>query len=586
MPPKNLPPLCLFLLIACSGGSGPSPAPTPPPPPPSGCDATGLAVTLAAPSEPVTTRGEVSVALTVSGQAEKVQLLRDGLVLAELPPPYTYAWDTTSVEDGTYSLQGRATCGAAQVRSAAQTVVVDHTPPSLMERSPAPGGEAATGSLVRVDFSEPLLPSSVTPDALTLLVDGQPVAATLGLSQDGRTLTLTPAQPLRPPARVEVTLAAGLTDAVGNALVPPAPWAFSVPRWLAAHGVVPAPGFYGPYAQLPLLQLDGAGRPAVAFRAANSPTGSHQLRSWRWTDREWTELEDVGGSQVLAVAFAMGAGDRVLLVDLLEVGGERLDIHYFTPSGTYLDDYIFYCLQPAAAMGPQGPGLVACVYPNVSDTPDYIAILGSDDSGTVDIPSLESDLQDVKGLSLPALAVDAEGRPVVAALNGHGHLVVSRWNGRAWTQLGASLPTRGFSGEPTVRVDASGRPVVAWREADDGGSRVFVHRLVDGAWARVGPLTAVAAPPASAPSLAMELDGQGHPVLAWTEAGDSAKVQVWRASSSGWTSLGAVSRAGADVLVGRDALVVDARGQPVLATVVRAGSRSDVQLWRPNRLDP
>lgn len=96
------------------------------------------------------------------------------------------------------------------------------------------------------------------------------------------------------------------------------------------------------------------------------------------------------------------------------------------------------------------------------------------------------------------------------------------------------------------------------------------------------PLTTLA-PPATAPSFSMVLDAQGQPVVAWTEGSAPTKVQVRRWTGSAWESLGEVSRASADVLLGRGGLALDGDGQPLLATVVRTASRSDVQLWRPNR---
>lgn len=74
---------------------------------------------------------------------------------------------------------------------------------------------------------------------------------------------MTPAKPLTPPASVELTLAGGLQDALGNTMAAPPAWTFSVPRWIAVHGVVPAQP-HAAYAGLPLLQLDSTGRPGVS----------------------------------------------------------------------------------------------------------------------------------------------------------------------------------------------------------------------------------------------------------------------------------------------------------------------------------
>lgn len=591
MTPKHLLAVSLFVLAACGGGSTPAPTPEPTPDPtpdptPSGCDATGLSVTLLAPTGPVTTRGVVSVALAVSGQVDRVEVIRRGIELATLTPPYTFEWDTTSMPEGTYQVYGRATCGTTRVVSDSQPVVVDRTPPALTERSPAPDAEVPAGSALRLDFSEPLLPSSVTSGSVLLSVDGQRVEARVALSQEGRTLTVTPTQPLQAPARAEVTLAEGLTDLVGNAMVPPAPWTFTVPRWLAAHGVVTPERPDDRFAQPPILQFDAAGRPAVAFRvASNSTTSYYGTRTSRWTGSAWKPLAG-GGAGTLAVAFAMGKDDRILLSDLNDVGGWRLDIEFYTPEDTLVSDFIFHCDSPVAAMGPRGLGVVATAHA-LSRVPPYaILVEGIGDDGEVDFPWIPGAHED-EDQRLPAVAMDAEDRPVVAYLDERGAIAVVRWTGKAWQSLGARLPTRGFSGEATVRVDALGRVFVAWREVEGSDSRVRIHRFSTDAWSALPSPPDVALPPAGAPSLAMTLDGEGHPVLAWTEAGTSAKVRVVRHSDeAGWTALGEVSRAGADVLVGRGGLELDGQGQPVLATAVRAGDASDVQVWRVNRLAP
>ncbi|MCY1019446.1 Ig-like domain-containing protein [Pyxidicoccus sp. MSG2] len=584
MTPKHLLPLSLFVLAACGGGSKPAPEPTPDPTPAS-CDATGLSVTLLSPTGPVTTRGVVPVALAISGQVDRVDLMRDGLVLATLTAPYTFEWDTASVAEGTYQLLGRATCGTTRVTSAIQPVVVDRTPPSLTERSPAPGAEVAAGGAIRLDFSEPLLPSSVTADSLALKVDGQHVEASVALSPDGRTLTLTPAQPLVAPASAEVTLTDALTDGVGNAVVPPAPWTFSVPRWLDAQGAVTLAAANERFAQPPILQLDTAGRPALVFRVASGPTGAYAARTSRWTGSAWTPLVDSGGSGSLAVAFAMGKEDRIMLSDLRDVGGWRLDLEYHTPRRTPASDFIFNCESPVAAVGPRGLGVVAAAYAISRVPPFVILVEGFGDNGQVEFPDLPGAHED-EDQRLPALAMDAEDRPVVAWLDERGAIAVARWKGTFWELLGTRLPTQGLSGEPTLRVDAQGRFVLAWREVEGSESRVRLHRFTTGDWSAMASPSGVAPPPAAAPSLAMDLDAEGNPVLAWTEAGSPAKVRVMRYSGSGWTSLDEVSRAGVDVLVGRGGLELDGRGQPVLATAVRAAEVSDVRVWRVNRLEP
>lgn len=581
MTPKHLLLLSLCVLAACGGGSKPEPTPTPDPTP-AGCDATGLTVTLVSPPEPVTTRGTVQVSLSVSGQADTVEVLRDGVVLATLAAPYTYAWDTTSVLEGGHELQGRATCGTTRVTSAVQTVVVDRTPPALTGRTPGPDAEAAAGSAIRLDFSEPLLPSSVTASSVVLTVEGQRREATVALSADGRALTLTPAQPLLAPARAEVMLAEGLTDAVGNAVAPPAPWAFTVPRWLAAPGAVPPARAGESFASLPILQLDVAGQPVVAFRAASGPTASAVTRTARWTGSAWTPLLEAGGGEALAFGFAMGPEDRVMFAELRHPGDRSLDMEFHMPGKDPKTDFIFDCEDPVAAMGPGGTGAVACAYA-LSGVPPYSLFVETfGPGGPVELPEVPG-LQAEEDQRRPGLALDGGGRPFVAFVNGSGGVQLALWTGARWLLIPNPFPTKGLVGELAVRTGVAGQLFVAWREVEGSESRVSLLRYGPGNLQPFPVPSDVALPPDGSPSVALAVDAENNPVLAWTEAGTPAKVRVARYDNvNGWVSLGEVSRPGADVLLGRGGLELDAQAQPVLATVVRAGGASEVQVWRLN----
>ncbi|QSQ22544.1 Ig-like domain-containing protein [Pyxidicoccus parkwayensis] len=579
MTPKHLLTLSLCILAAC-GDSKPEPKPDPTPDPTPGCDAASLSVKLLAPSGPVTTRGTVQVSLAVTGKVDTVEVLRDGLVLATVAAPYSYTWDTTSVLEGTHEVQGRATCGTTRVTSDVQTVMVDRTPPAVTGRTPSPDAEVAAGSGIRVDFSESVLPSTVTSDSLMLKVDGFRVDATMSLSTDGRALTLTPTKPLAAPARAEVTLAAGLTDAVGNLVVPPSPWTFTVPRWLAAPGAVPPVQAGERFASQPILQLDATGQPVVAFLSASGPSTSAVTRTARWTGSAWTPLLESGASEALALGFAMGPQGRIMFASLHHPSSQRLDVDFHTPGKEPATDFIFDCVEPVTAVGPLGTGAVACAYA-LSGVPPYSLVVETFGSGAgAELSVLGAG--EAEDQRLPALALDAEDRPVVAYLDKQKAFAVARWSGTAWSFLGTRLQTQGLSGEPIVRIDSAKQPVLAWREVEGSTSRVRIHRFVGSSWSQVVSPSGVALPPANAPSLAMTLDGNGQPVLAWTEAGTPAKVRVSRFDGSTWTSLGDVSRAGADVLLGRGGLELDAQGRPVLGTVVRAGGVSDVQVWRLN----
>lgn len=94
---------------------------------------------------------------------------------------------------------------------------VDADAPQVTSLSPSPNATfVAVDSTVVVTFNEALDPASVTADSVTLTHNGLPVTTTRSLA--GTQLTLTPAAPLARNATYTVTLGAGLTDAVGNAM--------------------------------------------------------------------------------------------------------------------------------------------------------------------------------------------------------------------------------------------------------------------------------------------------------------------------------------------------------------------------------
>jgi Bacterial Ig domain len=107
--------LLALALTACPGSSG-----------------TDLTLSLSSPSGTAYTNGTLNVQATVSGGTpDSLELLRDGATLAPLSAPYAYAWDTSALPEGGYSLGVRATKGGKTIQGEARTVFVDRTPPTV-----------------------------------------------------------------------------------------------------------------------------------------------------------------------------------------------------------------------------------------------------------------------------------------------------------------------------------------------------------------------------------------------------------------------------------------------------------------------
>jgi hypothetical protein len=120
-------------------GGGPAPDTTPP------------AVTITAPANNSFVGGTITVSATASDNVgvASVQFLLDGQPLgaADTSQPYSVTWDTTLTTDGNHVLTARAVDGSGnEATSAAVTVVVDNTNPSVAITSP-PDGATVSGTI-------------------------------------------------------------------------------------------------------------------------------------------------------------------------------------------------------------------------------------------------------------------------------------------------------------------------------------------------------------------------------------------------------------------------------------------------------
>ncbi|NTX56706.1 Ig-like domain-containing protein [Myxococcus sp. CA039A] len=138
-----------------------------------------------------------------------------------------------------------------------------------------------------------------------------------------------------------------------------------------------------------------------------------------------------------------------------------------------------------------------------------------------------------------ALRLDSAGRPVVAWLDEQRNGVyVRRWTGETWELLGAGLRTASPAQSPSsvaLALDANDEPVVAWSE--DLGSVVYVHRWNGAGWEAMG----AAIPSPLSPwgvSLGRNAAGQWHLGFA-SGRYEGSQLLVWRWESDHWAQLGA-----------------------------------------------
>lgn len=178
--------------------------------------------------------------------------------------------------------------------------------------------------------------------------------------------------------------------------------------------------------------------------------------------------------------------------------------------------------------------------------------------------------------SLPALALDAVGRPVVAFRDHaqEGRLSVSRWDGSAWIPVGPP----GFSEGTVLHLDLAlgpdGYPWVAFPDAVHE-LRTTVMRWDGTAWTTVGQ-AGFSAAIATFQSLAMGPNGE--PFVAYRDGHHGTRTTVMRWTGESWDPVGEPGfSAGWSAY---HSLAVDANGLPVVAYQdASLGHRTAVMRW-------
>lgn len=104
--------------------------------------------------------------------------------------------------------------------------VIDHTPPEITGRTPAPNEQFASPTVVlSVTFSEKIDPSSATTETVALHEDGGR-ALSIRVATNGSVISLGTDSPLDPRRTYRITLTAGIQDLAGNNLPSDTSWTF------------------------------------------------------------------------------------------------------------------------------------------------------------------------------------------------------------------------------------------------------------------------------------------------------------------------------------------------------------------------
>jgi hypothetical protein len=532
VPPTQL--LCVQGFLDCPTGyvCGVTSACTvaPPPPPP-------LVVSIVAPSAPVTTKGTVHFAVSVTGGTASAVYLQDEIWNLGTVSGGIFDWNTTSASEGPHSVVALADRGFETFRSAPVIVTVDRTGPRIASSAPVNGaGDVVATDPVQLVMSEPIDPATFVPSAVTVTSTAGPISSAATLAPDHVTvnvalLTLPATRPLTVTVNVGVIGA----DLVGNAATP-ASVAFTYPAWYPFGGKLNV----DPRGYVADVKVDGSSRPVVAvvdFPSAASTTPN--LRVLRFEGGAWAEL----GAQVNAAGTYAGAvgisvdGVASLAIDqdgrpvvayvenTSSVRVKRWNGTAWVALGAAHSDGNATGADVAIATGGPIPAGEPVVFFTAYVAPSAVpqAFVKRWDSLTSAWVAMGGALNDdvSRPAWAPSIAIDPSGRPVVAfdewlttapVFTVHAR----RWESGAWTALGGNLspdPAWGVK-SPDVAFDAVGAPLVAVGYNDHGTSRSYVRRWDGGAWAtQVGAVNPMAT--SGYPDLSLVVDAAGRELVAY-----------------------------------------------------------------------
>ncbi|ATB51241.1 Ig-like domain-containing protein [Corallococcus macrosporus] len=454
-------------------------------------------VRITSPAATAYTNGVVEVRLDVAGHTpDRVELLKDGEVLTELAPPYVYSWDTAGEAEGTYRLEARAALGDVAYVSTSREVVVDRTPPRVVARVPEQGAqEVWVQSPIRAEFSEPVKRSTVTTESVHLTVGDVAVAHTVSLSEDGKTVAVTPVTGFTAPSTVGLAFSGTVTDLAGNAAVNLGEaWSWVVPEF------VPYPvhaGSTGPHDIIkPYIQLDANGHPVVLTQRFEKIDEHNVVNLFvnRWTGSQWEQIGP--GLKTSSDDFTINSPNIQLLQDGTPIVAWQEDL------GAEFNNYVHVARWDGTAwvryggergIIPERPHAINVVLQLTAQGHPVVAISMDPENAEgaavyvlrwngEQWHHLGTALQDDPpfSASAPALALDENDNPFVvfSVFGSQFRTLAWRWSGTSWEQLGDFSATNTNLRSPhnhRLAITAGSPPIVAWAGIETSTSRGDFH---------------------------------------------------------------------------------------------------------------
>ncbi len=438
------------------------------------------------------------------------------------PYPFTYPWDTNGVPDGEYVLRAKATYTVGgfdgqprTTTSAPRTVTIDRSRPSVVSSTPAPdAGNVLVKDPITVVFNKAMKPESLTDTSVKLFENDKAIGRTAIFSSDGKTLTVTPLTRPATPSKLRLELNDGVTDALGNKLIPKA-WSWDAPAWVRLGELRSSVNIvnnvlYGSFA------IGQDGNPVAVWKGSVIGGDGYKILSVsRWNGANWDSL--VNDLTVPAQSFNFNASCPTLRLDSSSNPIVSRTTKSSVVNGIVLQD--IYVSHWNGTKWQSLPGLVATR------------------SG-------------VKTAICSDFIIDTTGSLVVAWTGNDGlsttsqnRLFVNRWNGSSWESLGGELVSGVANAyAPVLSLDASNNLTIFSEEQRGANpSDIYVYRWNETTktWAYVFQGLRATLAPSETTGLrlsAVVLDGNKY-ILGWF-TNDGKQFISRQTAASSWTTLG------------------------------------------------
>jgi Domain of unknown function (DUF4082)/Bacterial Ig-like domain/Bacterial Ig domain len=238
----------------------------------------------------------------------------------------------------------------------------DATPPSIAERSPAPGATSVgPGTRVEATFSEPVSPTSVD---LTVDAGAGPVAGAAAYDEATRTVSFQPTDPL--PSQTLVTVSVAAADYDGEILAGTTTWTFTTGSSQVDPGTCDCT-LFGPTDTPAVAAVDDSSRVELGMRVVPAADGLVTgVRFWKGAGNTGTHvgtLWSAAGQALATVTFTAetesGWQQATFDSPVPVTGGTEYTVSYLAPVGRYANtpDYFTSPVTRGSLTAPASAGV-------------------------------------------------------------------------------------------------------------------------------------------------------------------------------------------------------------------------------------